>query len=136
MRWRGKTAKVRANREKAPLSSIWNFARESGYTSLANPCAGINGFKETGRDVYVEAELLAKVYAKTDQPLRDTLDLFYLTGQRVTDTLQQGQSDPLKILPQFFRDPAPPLGCRADKNTFCGKEKDLKTAPLLDFPAD
>ncbi len=93
MRWRGKTAKVRANREKALLSSIWNFARESGYTSLANPCAGIKGFKETGRDVYVEDELLAKVYDKADQPLRDALDLFYLTGQRVTDTLQMDERD-------------------------------------------
>lgn len=93
MRWRGKTAKVRANREKALLSSIWNFSRESGYTSLANPCAGIKGFKETGRDVYVEDELFARVYEKADQPLRDVLDLFYLTGQRVTDTLHMDERD-------------------------------------------
>ncbi|MCO7610579.1 tyrosine-type recombinase/integrase [Pseudomonas chlororaphis] len=43
LRHRGKTAPVRANREKALLSAIWNFARSSGFTALANPCAGVNG---------------------------------------------------------------------------------------------
>lgn len=51
--WR-KATPVRANREKALLSAIWNFARDIGYTALANPCAGIKGNKETGRDIYIE----------------------------------------------------------------------------------
>ncbi|POA21613.1 integrase [Pseudomonas sp. FW300-N1A1] len=93
LRHRGKTAPVRANREKALLSAIWNYARESGYTSLANPCAGIKGNKETGRDVYVEDELLAQAYEHADQPLRDALDLFYLTGQRIADTLKMDERD-------------------------------------------
>ncbi|MFJ5253756.1 tyrosine-type recombinase/integrase [Pseudomonas sp. NPDC088414] len=93
LRHRGKTAPVRANREKALLSAIWNFARESGYTSLANPCAGVKGNKETGRDVYVEDEMLAKAYEHADQPLRDALDLFYLTGQRIADTLKMDERD-------------------------------------------
>lgn len=58
---RGKTAPVRANKEKALLSAIWNFARECGYTALANPCAGVKGHKESGRDVYVEDEIFAAV---------------------------------------------------------------------------
>lgn len=93
LRHRGKTAPVRANREKALLSAIWNFARESGYTSLANPCAGVKGNKETGRDVYVEDDMLAKAYEHADQPLRDALDLFYLTGQRIADTLKMDERD-------------------------------------------
>lgn len=36
-------AKTRANREKALFSHIWNKAREWGYTSLPNPCAGGGG---------------------------------------------------------------------------------------------
>lgn len=56
--WR-KSAPVRANREKALLSAIWNYARDKGYTSLANPCSGIKGNKETGRDTYVEDELFS-----------------------------------------------------------------------------
>lgn len=91
LRYRGKTAPVRANREKALLSAIWNFAREAGYTKLANPCAGVKGFKESGRGVYIEDDMLQKVYAVADQPLRDAMDLFYLTAQRVTDTLKMDE---------------------------------------------
>ncbi|AWY39448.1 integrase [Pseudomonas putida] len=93
LRHRGKTAPVRANREKALLSAIWNFARESGYTSLANPCSGVKGNKETGRDVYVEDDVFARAYEHADQPLRDALDLFYLTGQRIADTLKMDERD-------------------------------------------
>lgn len=93
LRYRSKTAPVRANREKALLSSIWNFARECGYTSLANPCAGVKGNKEKGRDNYIEDDMLAKVYEHADQPLKDALDLFYLTGQRIGDTLKMDERD-------------------------------------------
>lgn len=47
----GREGRVPANREKALLSHIWNFARETGLTALANPCAGVKGFKEPGRDL-------------------------------------------------------------------------------------
>lgn len=93
LRYRGKTAPVRANREKALLSAIWNFARECGYTALANPCAGIKGHKEEGRSVYIEDDMLAKIYAVAEEPLRDALDLFYLTGQRISDTLALDERD-------------------------------------------
>lgn len=86
--WRGETAKVRANREKALLSHVWNMARDWGVTALPNPCAGIKGFKETGRDIYVEDEVLQAVYAAASQPLKDAIDLAYLTGQRPADVLR------------------------------------------------
>ena len=38
---RGQTAKVRANREKALFSHIFNKAREWGYTASQNPCQGV-----------------------------------------------------------------------------------------------
>lgn len=90
---RGKTAKIRANREKALLSHIWNWARNQGYTALANPCAGIKGFTETGRDIYVEDEMFSAVWDAAGQPLRDAMDLAYLTGQRVADTLKMDERD-------------------------------------------
>ena len=90
--WR-KSAPVRANREKALLSAIWNFARDRGYTALANPCAGIKGNKETGRDVYIEDDLFKKVYDSADVGLQDAMDLAYLTGQRVTDTRLMDERD-------------------------------------------
>lgn len=92
LRWRS-SAPVRANREKALLSSVWNFARDTGYTALANPCAGIKGNKETGRDVYVEDSLFQKVYEAADVGLRDAMDLAYLTGQRVNDTRIMDERD-------------------------------------------
>ncbi|WXL27720.1 tyrosine-type recombinase/integrase [Ectopseudomonas mendocina] len=91
LRYRGKTAPVRANREKALLSAIWNYAREVGYTSLANPCAGVKGHKETGRDVYIEDALYDAVYEHADEGLRDAMDLAYLTGQRPSDTLRMDE---------------------------------------------
>lgn len=93
MDWRGKTAKVRANREKALLSHIWNFARAKGITAVPNPCAGIKGFTERGRkDVYIEDEIYNVVYEAGNQALRDALDLAYQTGQRPADVLRMDET--------------------------------------------
>ncbi|WP_165667959.1 site-specific integrase [Metapseudomonas otitidis] len=86
LRWRS-SAPVRANREKALFSAIWNYAREYGYTALANPCTGVKGNKETGRDVYIDDDLYSRVYEAGDQGLKDAMDLAYLTAQRPSDTL-------------------------------------------------
>lgn len=90
--WR-KAAKVRANREKALFSHIWNFAREVGLTNKANPCAGVKGFKETGRDAYIDDAIYKMVWDAAEEPLRDALDLAYLTGQRPADVLKLSQAD-------------------------------------------
>lgn len=82
--WRH-AAPVRANREIALLSHIWNWAREKGYTDLPNPCTGVDRNREGGRDVYVEDATYRAVYTAADQPLKDAMDLAYLTGQRVAD---------------------------------------------------
>src|SRR3954447_11721561 len=41
MDWRGATAPIRANGERALISTIWTFARGAGITDLPNPCAGV-----------------------------------------------------------------------------------------------
>lgn len=79
---------VRANREKALFSHIWNFARAKGLTNKANPCAGIKGHTEKGRDVYVDDEVYKAVHDAAESPLRDAMDLAYLTGQRPADVLK------------------------------------------------
>lgn len=84
---------VRANREKALFSHIWNKSREWGYIALPNPCQGVKGFKETGRDVYVEDAEYKRVWVAADQPTRDAMDLAYLTGQRPSDTLRFKETD-------------------------------------------
>jgi integrase len=87
-------AKTRANRERALFSHIWNKAREWGYTSLPNPCAGVKGHKEKGRkDVYIEDDVYLAVYQAASIPLRDAMELAYLTGQRPSDVLKMRESD-------------------------------------------
>lgn len=92
LEWR-KSAKVRANREKALFSHIWNFAREVGLTGKTNPCQGVKGHKETGRDAYIDDAVYRIVWEAAEEPLRDALDLAYLTGQRPADVLKLSQAD-------------------------------------------
>ena len=85
--WR-KASPVRANREKALFSHIYNKAREWGYTSTANPCQGVKGFREVARGIYVEDWIYKAVWDAADWPTRDAMDLAYLTGQRPADVLK------------------------------------------------
>lgn len=90
---RGQEAKVRANREKALFSHIFNKAREWGYTSVTNPCMGVKGFKETGRTRYVTDEEFERVKAHAHYALVDAMDLALLTGQRPADVLKLKRED-------------------------------------------
>jgi integrase len=90
---RGQTAKARANREKALLSHLFNKAREWGYTDAPNPCQGVKGFTENGRDRYVTDAEFQAVHAKADATLRDAMDLALLTGQRPADVLKMKRED-------------------------------------------
>ncbi|MFZ6747259.1 tyrosine-type recombinase/integrase [Undibacterium sp. JH2W] len=92
MDWRV-SAKVRANRGKALFSAIWNYAREKGLTNRENPCKGVKNYKEKGRDIYIDDELLDLVYKFAEVPLQNALDLAYLTGQRPADVLKLKRSD-------------------------------------------
>lgn len=86
-------ATSRANREIALMSAIWNWGRDTGRTSLPNPCAGVKRNKEYGRDRYVTDDELQAVWEKACEPLRDALDLYHLTGQRVGDVLRMSLTD-------------------------------------------
>lgn len=90
---RGQAAKVRANREKALFSHMFNKAREWGFTALQNPCQGVKGFKEIGRDRYVTNEEFEKVKAAAHFTVRDAMDLALLTGQRPADVLKFKHTD-------------------------------------------
>ncbi|KAB2902835.1 MAG: tyrosine-type recombinase/integrase [Burkholderiaceae bacterium] len=82
---------VRANREKALFSHMWNFAREQGFTRMPNPCAGIKGFKEAGRDVVISDDLLERIAKHATLPLQFAIRLANLTGQRPADVLRMSQ---------------------------------------------
>jgi integrase len=84
---------VRANREKALFSHIWNYARRKGLTKDSNPCAGIKGFSEDGRDVVPDAELVARVQKEADTPLQFAMRLADIVGQRPADVLRVSETD-------------------------------------------
>lgn len=77
-----------ANRCKRLFSAMWNMARAWGYTNKANPCTGIAGFSLGKREVYITDAVLKAVKACASEPLKDALDLAYLTGQRPADALR------------------------------------------------
>lgn len=84
---------VRANREKALFSHVFNKAREWGYTDKPNPCQGVKGFTEHARDVYIDDVTFKLVWDAADRPTRDAMTLAYLTGQRPADVLRMRLSD-------------------------------------------
>lgn len=90
---RGQTARARANREKALLSHMFNKAREWGYTDAPNPCQGVKGFAEAGRDRYVSDAEFAAVRAAAHPTVQDAMDVALLTGQRPADVLKILRTD-------------------------------------------
>ncbi|WP_114152802.1 phage integrase [Chromobacterium haemolyticum] len=88
-----RTAKVRANREIALLSHVFNMAREWGYTARENPVRGVRKNKETPRDYYASADVWDAVYEQACEELQDAMDLSYLTGQRPGDVLKMRETD-------------------------------------------
>jgi integrase len=76
---------VRANREKALFSHIFNSARGWGMTDAPNPCAGISGYREHGRDHYIDDAVYQHIYQHASEALKLSMDLADLTGQRPSD---------------------------------------------------
>jgi hypothetical protein len=52
------------------------------------PLRWVKGFREDGRDKYVEEAEFRAVYAEACIPIRNAMDLAYLTGQRPADVLK------------------------------------------------
>lgn len=88
-----RSAPVRANREIALLSHVYNLAREWGLTTKENPCQGVRKNKETPRDFYANDAVWKAVYAKAVEELKVAMDLAYLTGQRPADVLVMRKDD-------------------------------------------
>lgn len=82
-----------ANRCKRLFSTLWNHARGWGWTDLENPCSGITGHSTGKRDVYITDEVFRAVWEQASKPIRDAMDLAYLTGQRPADLLKMSEMD-------------------------------------------
>lgn len=92
-KYRDRRNSTHSTQEIALLSAIWNWAREQGYTKLANPTVGVGRNRGDGRDVYVTDEMFEKVYLWADQPTKDAMDLAHLAGQRPGDCLRMKEQD-------------------------------------------
>ena len=77
---------VRANREIALFSAIFNYAREIGLTDAPNRAGRAQ--EQGARPRYLHA----LVWKVADEPLQDAMDLAYL-GQRPADTLRFLETD-------------------------------------------
>lgn len=88
-----KDKKTTGNRCKRLFSNLWNHARAWGWTDLENPCTGITGHATGSRDVYVTDAVYQAVWECATQPIKDAMDLAYLTGQRPADVLKMSELD-------------------------------------------
>lgn len=88
-----RTAKVRANRELALLSHIYNTGREWGVITCDNPVTGVRKNKEKPREFYATDEIWSAVYSQGSPELRDAMDLAYLSAQRPADVLSMRATD-------------------------------------------
>lgn len=86
LQWKKNQAPT-ANRLKRTFSHMFNMARAWGYTEKPNPCAGIKGLPIKKREQYITDEVFLAVWNVASWPLRDAMDLAYLTGQRPSDTV-------------------------------------------------
>lgn len=84
LQWRKDTPAV-ANIEVGLFNTIWNAAREWGYTSLPSPSQGVKKFPTKYREVYVEDFILEKIYEFADERMSDIIETAYLLGQRPID---------------------------------------------------
>lgn len=88
-----KSKPTTANRCKRLFSTLWNHARGWGWTDLENPCSGIKGHATGKRDVYLSDDVFKAIWEQASQPIRDAMDLAYLTGQRPADVLNMSELD-------------------------------------------
>lgn len=92
MDMRGKNAKVRANREKAFLSTVYQWGIERGYAKT-NPCTGVKNFKEASRERYIEDWEYDLVYKIAPPAIKVAMELSYLCAMRQGDVLKLAYED-------------------------------------------
>jgi hypothetical protein len=79
-----KGAAVSGNRERACLSSVFEYAMRQGW-ARRNPCRGVRRNKERGSTVYVESSALSTTIDRAPEHFARAMQLAYLTGMRGVD---------------------------------------------------
>lgn len=99
---RGRTAKVRANRERSLLSHVYKYAIRWGIVE-ENPCAGLMAHKETPRRRYVTDAEFQAVYDLAPPIIQSAMEIAIITGLRQGDILNlqrhQLQDDGIHVTP-------------------------------------
>lgn len=77
-------AAVSGNRERACLSSVFEFAMRQGW-ARRNPCRGVRRNKERGSKKYVESAALSGAMDRAPDHFARAMQLAYITGMRGCD---------------------------------------------------
>lgn len=75
---------VSANREKAVLSSAYEWGMRNGHAET-NPCRGVRRNREQPSRTYVTDEQYLDAYRRAPQCVRNLMHVGYLTGLRLSD---------------------------------------------------
>ncbi len=89
---RGKKAEVRANREHAFMSKVFQWGYERGMVT-SNPCRGVAKFTETPRDRYITDIEYDLVYKHACLAVRIAMEISYLCAARCLDVLTIERGD-------------------------------------------
>lgn len=81
----------RANRERAVLSSVYEFSMRQGWAE-ANPCRGVRRNKERPRRRAVTDKEFLEVFEAAPEPFQDLIAAGYLSGARQTDIVSWTRS--------------------------------------------
>lgn len=81
---RGKSAPVRANRERVVLKNIYAHAYEYSVVKF-NPCEGVRNFPEPGRDFYIEDDEYNQFLDDSSEIIQLFMELSYLNATRGQD---------------------------------------------------
>jgi integrase len=85
---------VRANREKAALSSCFTWMVEHGHGGIVtNPCRGVKRNPEVARDRYLEDDEVAAVFKAAGPAEKAWAEMIYRTLQRPSDILRWTKSN-------------------------------------------
>ena len=79
-------AAVSGNRERACLSSVFEFAMRRGWAN-SNPCRGVRRNKEKPSKVMIESEDLSASMDRAPDHFARVLQFAYMTGARQTDLI-------------------------------------------------
>jgi hypothetical protein len=86
-----KGAAVSGNRERACLSSVFEFAMRRGWVN-SNPCRGVRRNREAPRKTLIESQDLRATLDRAPPHFARVMAFAYLTGVRMTDAIEMSLS--------------------------------------------